>query len=253
MPVWDGRPEQEPSERSPVKVVKAAVVPAGSTVSRVLLPKSLPAYGMTAMLAFAPGAGAVTFDITAAQFTPGPGYGVDPNENSNVATEIDVRFSTSSFSAQNFSLNAVNQSFTFGFGTIDLEEPNAHGGIVANETDGLGITGTLTFSAPSGVTRTVTALGVATPGSISDSSADYVIDWLPVTVLFGNGGSFLLNLTDMSFLGRGSQVQNATITLLSLVDPINVAEPVNVPEPGTLALLGLGLAGLGLSRRRKAH
>ena len=33
----------------------------------------------------------------------------------------------------------------------------------------------------------------------------------------------------------------------------NVRSTVPTPEPGTLALRGLGLAGLGLSRRRKTH
>jgi len=33
----------------------------------------------------------------------------------------------------------------------------------------------------------------------------------------------------------------------------NCELPVTVSQPGTVALLGLGLAGLGLSRRRKAN
>src|SRR6185295_15208773 len=131
-----------------------------------------------AILAFSSGASAapISFSITAAQFVPGAGYGIDSDESSG--SLLDVRFSTSAFSAQNFALSAVNQSLTFNFGTIDLAEPDADGGIVSGELDDLGISAKLTFTAPTGVIQTVTATGVATSGLVSENPnlVDYVID-----------------------------------------------------------------------------
>ena len=47
-----------------------------------------------------------------------------------------------------------------------------------------------------------------------------------------------------------TSVNPTTNTLGNFID--NVSIVAKVPEPGTLGLLGLGLVGLGIARKRKA-
>jgi len=69
--------------------------------------------------------------------------------------------------------------------------------------------------------------------------ARYSLEFTP-----SSDGTFSISFANAGGDNVGALLDNVVVTSGDAVS--------EVPEPGTLALLGLGLAGLGLSRRRKA-
>lgn len=143
-----------------------------------------------------------------------------------------------------------NKSYAFDLFEIWTDEPNVNG----NNQTAKPISVEFTFTAPQPPsTGTVNGDTAGIKFSLFYQAGTVTWDG-PVTLNYpgGGDGSLKIKLSDETFnggyfglnkgYGYGATVR-ATFT--------NLADPTPAPEPATLAVLGLGLAGLGFLRRRK--
>ena len=105
----------------------------------------------------------------------------------------------------------------------------------------------LNFSSPTPIFGTADGIlgGFAVVLGVGSAGVLTVLDD-PGPIAFGQGGLF-----DVDFIGFANACLDCSSISGTVQAKVTLLKPTSVPEPGTISLLGVGLAAIALSRRRR--